>query len=367
MLRFGFCSGCQECPETELALPGNRLVKPHAVLADELNDDCTRAAANQPLVPAAVDLQRGSKVRPDAISPSEARSALQLALAAQKRFENVAPDADQAQLGRGPHPSAPKGFGQEVDLEGAPFTEEKLSVLRSMATSVAAELCNEVEHELHISQAEAHFACSGSTSLAMLWGRFFHASDNAAFRSVALEVSPLPGGDALHFVANLKRRSSQQRFGLECTEAITDPGVLLVTGVERGGCVEAWNDHCAQLNMPWKRLHLCASILAVNGISGNSKRMRQELAHNMQAVIVACNPPALHDAVMVLRAVRAAAPPPAGLPFWAKAMRRTSGSLGQSVPEEPAPLAARSHSNGSGSFAIPSTPPDAEPEEISSC
>lgn len=364
MLRFaGFCSGCQECPETELALPSNRLVKPHAVLADELDEGASSA---QPVVPVAVDLQRGSKVRPGAMAPSEARSALQLAIAAQKRLENVAPDADRAQPGRGPHPPAPKGFPEDIDLEGAPFTEEKMSVLRSMATSVAAELCNEVEHELHISQAEAHFACSGSTSLAMLWGRFFHASDNAAFRSVAMEVSPLPGGDALHFVANLKRRSSQQRFGLECTEAISDPGVLLVTGVERGGCVEAWNDHCAQLNMPWKRLHLCAAILAVNGISGNSKRMRQELAHNMQAVIVACNPPALHDAVTVLRAVRAAAPPPAGLPFWAKAMNgRASGSLGQVVPEEPAPLAARSQ--GSASFAIPSTPPDAEPEEISSC
>merc|ERR1719183_3102058 len=195
-----------------------------------------------------------------------------------------------------------------------------------MASNVAKELCLEVEEELQMSQRAVRCSCSGSTSLAMLWGRFFQASDNAAFRSVAYEVSPHSGGDALHFVADLARRSMHQRFGMECTEAMVDSGVLLVTGVERGGCVEAWNDHCAQLNVPWKRLHLCAAILSVNGVCGSYDQMRQELAASTQAVLVACNPPALHDAVAMLRVVRAAAPPPAGTPFWAAALRRTTAS-----------------------------------------
>lgn len=383
---LGFCCGCKDCPETELVVT-NRVVKPKAVLVDNDSDGHDPGAVDELSAPIVVDLHRRTGDKPGSVPPNTAKNALQLAIAEQKRFESISA-SHQARLHElglpmPPSPPVPKGFAEEADAAevGANFTEEKRSVLRSMATTVAAELCNEVDHELRISQAEAHFACSGSTSLAMLWGRFFHASDNAAFRSVAMEVSPHPGGDALHFVANLKRRSSQQRFGFECTEAMVDPGVLLVTGVERGGCVEAWNDHCAQLNLPWKRVHLCAAILAVNGVSGNSKRMRQELAHNMQAVLVACNPPALHDAVTLLRAVRAAAPPPAGRPFWVRAQRRTSGALDHvfaGVPEEPAPSHARvqgSPGPSSARTSIPSTPRDYPEEEdraeggneISSC
>lgn len=189
--------------------------------------------------------------------------------------------------------------------------------LKSMADDCAAELCREVDRELQASQLEDPAPCAGSAALAVLWSRFFHATDNARFRAVASRVSPSPGQEALHFVVDLRKRSQQQRFGLELTEL---EGALLVTGVERQGCVESWNDHCSRLQLPWKRLHLCAALLQVNGLS-TVGRMKKELATSSRVALVACNPPSLHDAVTMLRMVRAAAPPH-GRPFWLKTHKR---------------------------------------------
>lgn len=54
-----------------------------------------------------------------------------------------------------------------------------------------------------------------------------------------------------------------------------------------------WNDTCCATREPWKRLHLGCSILAVNGISGNTKRMQQELETAQEVEFLLCNPPSL--------------------------------------------------------------------------
>ena len=40
---------------------------------------------------------------------------------------------------------------------------------------------------------------------------------------------------------------------------------------------ELWNDACSEAHKPWRRLHLGCTILAANGVSGNTKRMQIEL------------------------------------------------------------------------------------------
>jgi hypothetical protein len=40
---------------------------------------------------------------------------------------------------------------------------------------------------------------------------------------------------------------------------------------------ELWNDTCSEAHEPWRRLHVGCTILAVNGVSGNTKRMQIEL------------------------------------------------------------------------------------------
>lgn len=245
--------------------------------------------------------------------------------------------------------------------EAGPLVREPMPLLKSLASHVARELCEDVERELALSQREVRQGCSGSTSLTNLWGRFFQASENAAFRAVALEISQKPGGESIQFSADLTRRSKGQRFGFECTEGTLDSGVLLVTGVERGGCVEAWNDYCAQLNVPWKRLHLCAAILSVNGVAGDYQQMRQELGSCTQAVLVACNPPALFDAIGVLRVVRAAAPPPEGEPFWAAAQKKVLAVARRFTKYGTRPTAPRNSMEASS--PIPVMIPDQDSED----
>ena len=65
---------------------------------------------------------------------------------------------------------------------------------------------------------------------------------------------------------------------LEILKAMTSkicPTILLslVTNAK----AELWNDHCSKAREPWKRLHVGCAILAVNGLSGNTKQMQQEL------------------------------------------------------------------------------------------
>lgn len=200
-----------------------------------------------------------------------------------------------------------------------PEQPELTPSLKGMAGRIASELCREVDHELQLSQREAFAPCAGSTSLAMLWERLAHACDNAAFRATAHDVSSSSTDESLEFVAELHRRSRQQRFGMACAEAPDQGGVLLVTGIERGGSVEQWNDECAQSQMPWRRVHRGAAIFSVNGVQGVCAKMREELSRSTDAVLVACNPRTLNEAVVVLRTVQAAAPMPAesGPPFWA--------------------------------------------------
>ena len=40
---------------------------------------------------------------------------------------------------------------------------------------------------------------------------------------------------------------------------------------------ELWNDTCSEAHEPWRRLHVGCTILAVNGVAGNTKRMQIEL------------------------------------------------------------------------------------------
>jgi len=199
---------------------------------------------------------------------------------------------------------------------------EMLPILRGVAGAVARELCEEIHHELCISQAEEPVACCSSTTLSNLWGRFFQASENLVFRAVAHEVSPESTGHARRFIADLVRTEKHQRFGVECTDCNGSDGVLIITGIERGSAVEKWNNYCASMKMPWKRLHLCAAILSVNGVSGDTIGMKRALSASLRVVVAACNPPTLCDALSVLRVVRAAAPPSPGEPFWASAVRQ---------------------------------------------
>lgn len=66
--------------------------------------------------------------------------------------------------------------------------------------------------------------------------------------------------------------------------------------------VQHWNDLCANAHEPWKRLHIGGTILSVNGITGDTKRMQQEMEKTQQAELLICNPPGISS----LRAVMAA-------------------------------------------------------------
>eukprot|EP00913_Durusdinium_trenchii_P034183 g31991.t1 len=68
------------------------------------------------------------------------------------------------------------------------------------------------------------------------------------------------------------------------------------------GPVQHWNDLCANAHEPWKRLHIGGTILSVNGITGDTKRMQQEMEKTQQAELLICNPPGISS----LRAVMAA-------------------------------------------------------------
>lgn len=168
--------------------------------------------------------------------------------------------------------------------------------------------------------------CMGGMLLAEMWDQFLRACGDAAFRHTAFEVSPNSAGSSLSFVVDFERWP-REVFGIKCSAPIMDSGVLLVTAVDRGCCVEAWNDRCAVRKQPWKRLHLCAAILSVNGVMGDARRMSHVLSKSLHAVLVACNPPSLHDATSTLRVIRAAAPPPIGEPFWARALRQHASAV----------------------------------------
>jgi len=210
--------------------------------------------------------------------------------------------------------------GQPV-RSAAPSASQPVDGTQKMAKHIALEICNEVQSELRTSQMESLAACSGSTALAYLWGRFFYACDDPVFRIHSYQVCPKPGGPSISFFVELRRTSMDQRFGFECTEAPGAEGVLLVTGMERGCCVDMWNDSCSELQTPWRRVHLCAAILSVNRVAGCCHTMRRAMTCHLSVELLVCNPPTLHDAVGVLRNVRAAGPRPAGEPFWAGAQQ----------------------------------------------
>lgn len=336
------CAACTDCESVD---GSHSAVVSHGVLLDEGDCGTTR------------------RVVPREVSSADRSSRLLF------RGPQGALPADESDVSReGSHVQTREGTVQSQTPSGLAGG----TIWQSMASNVAAELCTRVEQELATSQVQNYEVCAGSTSLAMLWGQFFQASDNAAFRNVALQVSPEPKSESLHFVVDLKRRSPMQRFGVECTDIVSDPGVLVITGVERGGCVENWNDHCSQLSMPWKRLHLCAAITAVNGISGNARRMKQELGQSGQVILVACNPPSLCDAVMLLRAVRAAAPLQ-GRPFWVGG-QANKAALKRGMPIRPIPrpayqaiatgfgLPAKRTADVDAAVPASSPPPRAEPD-----
>eukprot|EP00438_Fugacium_kawagutii_P013662 Skav213135 [mRNA] locus=scaffold107:365739:369066:+ [translate_table: standard] len=76
---------------------------------------------------------------------------------------------------------------------------------------------------------------------------------------------------------------------------------------------ELWNDTCSASREPWKRLHLGCSILAVNGISGNTKRMQQELETAQEVDLLLCNPPSLTSFRAVMKACEGSSLP---IAFW---------------------------------------------------
>mmetsp|Transcript_1918 Transcript_1918/g.4316 ORF Transcript_1918/g.4316 Transcript_1918/m.4316 type:complete len:321 (-) Transcript_1918:62-1024(-) len=216
-------------------------------------------------------------------------------------------------------------FQQVAAVALAPLSQQATNQpsLKSAALGAARELCAEVDHELKISQQEVCRHCSGSAPLSMLWARFTHACEDQAFREAALEASPEPGAPSISFMADISRHMVRHRFGLGCADAPLEngAGVLLVTGVERGSCVEAWNNKCAKCMTPWKRVHLCTAIISVNGHTGCAA-MREELARCTHAEIVACSPPTLHDALFALRSIRAAVPLPPSKLFWTLPLHR---------------------------------------------
>mmetsp|Transcript_115700 Transcript_115700/g.367915 ORF Transcript_115700/g.367915 Transcript_115700/m.367915 type:complete len:251 (+) Transcript_115700:118-870(+) len=198
-------------------------------------------------------------------------------------------------------------------------TSAALPSLKSFGHNVALELCTAVDDEFRLSQHEKSANCASSVSLATLWEQLTRACDDPAFLSVASGVrSEFSGVSSLSFSAELLRTSGCQRFGFGCRDVPADDGdVLMVTGISRGGCVEAWNDECARQRTPWKRLLLCSVVLSVNGVAGECVRMRNELFASTHAVLIACNPPSVHEALLMLRAFHTAAPVSPCSAFWA--------------------------------------------------
>ena len=137
-----------------------------------------------------------------------------------------------------------------------------------------------------------------------------------------------------------RHRGQCQRFGVACANLAAAYGTIgscfIVTGFLQGGVAEAWNERCCELREPWRRLHIASAILAVNGVSGNIKRMQQELETANDAEIVFHNPPSVFCMQCVLRAVYWGTPLPAQCCFWrqtAKTPLADQLQVGQSFNE----------------------------------
>ena len=107
---------------------------------------------------------------------------------------------------------------------------------------------------------------------------------------------------------------------------------FLVTGLLEGGVAEAWNCSCHEAGEPWRRLHVAAAILSVNGICGDVKRMQQELETETDVSLTFCNPPNVFCMRSVLLAVQTGAAIPLQCLFW----REASNSLHAEVMRQQA-------------------------------
>lgn len=180
--------------------------------------------------------------------------------------------------------------------------------------------------ELLLSQVQHSVApCRGGAALAVLYQSLLCHFDAKQEDQHAAEFAEDVGTatrPSLRVDVDLVREAGRGCFGLECAIPVTGCGittcgsVLLITGIDRGGCVEAWNDLCVERCEPWKRLHLCAAVLSVNGVDADVRRMQRELEMTTHAQLVVCNPPTVRDMVIALRIAHHAAPAPFGGPFW---------------------------------------------------
>ena len=97
---------------------------------------------------------------------------------------------------------------------------------------------------------------------------------------------------------------------------------FVVIRLLEGGAAEAWNERCYENQEPWRRLQVAAAILSVNGISGDIKRMQQELETAKEVSLTFCNPPNVFCLYSVLRAVYSGAELPLRCLFWRQTAQR---------------------------------------------
>lgn len=111
------------------------------------------------------------------------------------------------------------------------------------------------------------------------------------------------------------RKDASTRLGLVCCDmALLGRRCLVVVAVE--GIAELWNDTCSEAHEPWRRLHVGCTILAVNGVSGNTKRMQIELETAREVELLLCNPPSISSFRSVMNACDGQLAEVASWAFW---------------------------------------------------